>query len=202
MGSLPTPFPPARSIFSGGTVTIGGGMTDTSAVNGASRLTVGGGTLDVQGHEIGAVSPIDTLNFQSGTLKNVGQINNGAPLTKTTGGTTISAGTLQIGNRAASGSVVGNVTNNGTLAFNRSDNVSFTGVVSGGGALVKLAGNTLTLTANDTYTGGTTVSAATLEVKKMQASNAVTIAAGAALRVLPSAPAGVDPQSGDNAFVS
>ena len=38
-----------------------------------------------------------------------------------TGGTTISAGTLQIGNGGTSGSIVGNVTNNADLAFNRSD---------------------------------------------------------------------------------
>ena len=37
------------------------------------------------------------------------------------GGTTISAGTLQIGNGGTSGSITGNVTDNGTLAFDRSD---------------------------------------------------------------------------------
>ena len=38
-----------------------------------------------------------------------------------TGGTTISAGTLQIGNGGTTGSIVGNVVDNGALAFNRSD---------------------------------------------------------------------------------
>ena len=42
------------------------------------------------------------------------------------GGTTISAGTLQIGNGGTSGSITGNVANSGTLAFDRSDSVSFT----------------------------------------------------------------------------
>ena len=37
------------------------------------------------------------------------------------GGTTIDAGTLQLGNGGTTGSIVGNVTNNATLALNRSD---------------------------------------------------------------------------------
>src|SRR5271165_762569 len=42
-----------------------------------------------------------------------------------TGGTTISAGTLQIGNGGTTGSITGDVTDNGTLAFDRSDTVTF-----------------------------------------------------------------------------
>ena len=81
-----------------------------------------------------------------------------------TGGTTISAGTLQIGNGGTSGSVIGNITNNAALVFNRSDDSSFSGVVSGSGSLNKLASNTLTLTGNNTYPGLTTVSPGTLPV--------------------------------------
>jgi len=54
-----------------------------------------------------------------------------------TGGTTISAGTLQIGNGGTSGSVAGNITNNGALAFNRSDSVTYAGVISGTGSLTQ-----------------------------------------------------------------
>ncbi|MDX2186622.1 MAG: autotransporter-associated beta strand repeat-containing protein, partial [Opitutaceae bacterium] len=61
-----------------------------------------------------------------------------------TGGTVISAGTLAVGNGGTSGSIVGNVTNNGVLSFNRSDALSYAGVVSGSGALVKQGGGTLT----------------------------------------------------------
>ncbi|MFY3535611.1 autotransporter-associated beta strand repeat-containing protein, partial [Achromobacter denitrificans] len=38
-----------------------------------------------------------------------------------TGGTAISAGTLQLGDGGATGAITGNVANNGTLAFNRAD---------------------------------------------------------------------------------
>lgn len=81
-----------------------------------------------------------------------------------TGSTTISAGTLQLGNGGTSGSILGDVTNNGTLAFNRSDDVTFAGVISGSGALVQSGTGTLTLTGANTYTGGTTISAGTLQL--------------------------------------
>ncbi|WP_208948417.1 autotransporter domain-containing protein [Segnochrobactrum spirostomi] len=79
-----------------------------------------------------------------------------------TGGTTITAGTLQIGNGGTTGSIAGDVTDNGTLAFNRADDVTFAGVISGTGALVQAGSGTLTLTGANTYSGGTTVSAGTL----------------------------------------
>ncbi len=78
------------------------------------------------------------------------------------GGTTISAGTLQIGNGGTTGSIVGNVLDNGNLAFNHTDNVTFPGIVSGTGTLSQVGTGTLTLTAAETYTGGTTISAGTL----------------------------------------
>ena len=81
-----------------------------------------------------------------------------------TGGTTISAGTLQLGNGGTTGSIVGNVVDNGVLAFNRSDDLTFNGNISGTGALRQRGSGTTTLTGSNTYTGGTTISAGTLEV--------------------------------------
>ncbi|WP_246700911.1 autotransporter domain-containing protein [Rhodopseudomonas sp. BR0M22] len=81
-----------------------------------------------------------------------------------TGGTTISSGTLQLGNGGISGSITGDITNNATLAVNRSNGTSLGGVISGTGQLVKLGGGILALLGNNTYTGGTTISAGTLRV--------------------------------------
>ena len=84
-----------------------------------------------------------------------------------TGATTISAGTLQVGNGGTSGSLganTGTITNNGTLAFNRSDNLTVANAISGTGGLTKLGTGALTLTGASTYTGTTTVSAGTLAV--------------------------------------
>jgi autotransporter-associated beta strand protein len=73
-------------------------------------------------------------------------------------GTTISAGTLQVGNGGTVGDIIGNVTDNGTLAFDRSGaEKTFGGVISGSGSLIKLGSDILVLTANNTYSGGTTI---------------------------------------------
>ena len=81
-----------------------------------------------------------------------------------TGGTTINAGTLQLGNGGNSGSVLGDIIDNGVLAFNRNNNLTFGDIISGTGALSKIGTNTLTLTGDNTYTGSTTISAGTLQL--------------------------------------
>jgi len=83
-----------------------------------------------------------------------------------TGGTTITAGTLQIGNGGTTGSIIGNVANAGTLAFDRSDDVAFAGVVSGTGSLVQQGEGSLVLTGANSYTGGTTIADGTLQIGK------------------------------------
>jgi autotransporter-associated beta strand protein len=90
------------------------------------------------------------------------------------GFTTISAGTLQIGNGGTSGSITGNVIDNGTLAFDRSDAVTFSGVITGVGSLVQLGSGALVLTANHTYPGGTTISAGTLQLGNGGTSGSIT----------------------------
>jgi autotransporter-associated beta strand protein len=95
------------------------------------------------------------------------------------GGTTISGGTLQLGNGGATGSIIGNVTDNGTLAFNRGgDKKSFVGMISGSGNLVKLGSDTLVLTANNTYSGGTTIQAGTLVAGAPSPAQATSFALG------------------------
>jgi len=99
-----------------------------------------------------------------------------------TGGTTVSRGTLQIGDGGTSGSILGDVTNNATLAFNRSDATSFGGAISGGGNLIKRGAGNLSLTGVSSYTGATTVEAGTLSVNGSIASSSLTtVNAGAAL---------------------
>ena len=51
-----------------------------------------------------------------------------------TNGTTISAGTLQIGN-GATGSIVGDITDNAALIFNRTGTLSYGGAISGSGTV-------------------------------------------------------------------
>lgn len=74
-----------------------------------------------------------------------------------TGGTTIQAGSLRVGNGAKAGSLHGNVTNNGSLVFDRSDAAVFDGAVSGAGSVVQSGSGNLVWNATSTGTGGTTI---------------------------------------------
>ena len=87
-----------------------------------------------------------------------------------TGHTTISAGTLQIGNGGTTGrlAVTSAITNNAALVFNRSNGVvqgsGFAGTISGTGSLSNIGIGTLTLNEANTYAGPTTISAGAIKV--------------------------------------
>jgi autotransporter-associated beta strand protein len=86
-----------------------------------------------------------------------------------TGGTTICfCTTLQLGNGGTTGSILGDVTNGGTLAFNRSDSYTFNGIISDdftdAGQVRQIGTGKTILTATSTYTGNTFVDAGTLIV--------------------------------------
>lgn len=99
------------------------------------------------------------------------------------GATIIRAGTLQVGNGAASGTLgTGAVTNNAALVFNRSDSVNAPSVISGSGSLTQSGSGTLLLANNYSYTGATRVSAGTLVLTgSTTVSSAVTVDSGATL---------------------
>lgn len=78
------------------------------------------------------------------------------------GGTQISDGTLQLGEGGTTGSLVGDITNNATLALNRSDANTLAGAISGSGAVTQIGSGNTTLAAVNTYAGGTTITAGTL----------------------------------------
>lgn len=83
-------------------------------------------------------------------------------------GTTINAGTLQIGDGVGGGTTgtlgTGNVVNNAALTFNRSNALTVANVISGTGAVNQIGGGTTTLTGANTYSGITTISAGTLSI--------------------------------------
>ena len=72
--------------------------------------------------------------------------------------TTISAGTLQLGDGATSGgSVGGNIVNNSTLAFANPTAQTFSGAISGSGQLAVLGPGQLTLAQGDDSTGSVAI---------------------------------------------
>ena len=97
-----------------------------------------------------------------------------------TGGTTIDAGTLQIGDGATAGSIVGAVVNNAALIFARSDNHDFANDVSGSG-LVNVNG-VVTLSGAITAASGVTIlnGSSLTSTGVITALNAVTFADGGA----------------------
>ena len=80
------------------------------------------------------------------------------------GGTTITAGALQLGNGGSTGGVVGNILNNATLVVNRWNTLTLAGTISGSGALRQVGSGTTVLSGNNAYTGGTTITAGTLQL--------------------------------------
>ena len=80
------------------------------------------------------------------------------------GGTTISGGDLVLGNGGIAGSITGNVTDNATLAIDRSDTLTFAGNIFGIGSLLQLGAGTTIFATADNYSGGTTISAGTLQL--------------------------------------
>lgn len=77
------------------------------------------------------------------------------------GATTISAGTLQLGDGTSghNGSInsSSSIVNNATLAFNISGNMTHSRAISGTGNLTKTGNGTVTMAANNTYEGTTTI---------------------------------------------
>jgi autotransporter-associated beta strand protein len=141
--------------FGTGVVTMNGANRSITVTNAAATLTVGGIAQDAS-----------TRNF---TKLGAGTVVLGGNSTYT-GTTTISAGTLQIGNGGTSGSLgTGSVAVNGTttsLVFDRSDNITIGNVISGTGSLTQNGLGTLTLNNSsvDSYTGDTIVNAGTLKL--------------------------------------
>jgi outer membrane autotransporter protein len=150
-GSLAMSEFTAIGLTSDGMV-IGNAIT----VSGDPTINVATGlTATIAGTISDGSQPGDIVKTGGGTLIFTGDNTYSA-------GTTISGGTLQLGDGGTSGSIIGDVVNNATLAFERSDAVTFAGILSGTGTVVQAGTGSTTLTATNTYAGGTVISGGTL----------------------------------------
>lgn len=186
------------NTYSGGTAIDNGTLSvasDASLGATSGALSFNGGTLNISGHAFTGTARAITLGSNGGALDiadagntfTLGQSLSGSGAlgkagagtlvlignSSYGGGTSISAGTLQLGNGGTTGSVTGNIANNGMLVFDRSDAVSFDGVISGSGSLTKQGNGSLTLTGANSYTGVTSINAGTLQIGNGGSSGAV-----------------------------
>jgi outer membrane autotransporter protein len=176
------------TVAGGGVVNVGGGTGTVVVADQAGSIgtlnigaapgntAVAPGTLNAAAVQFGAGTGALNFNHTSSgyvfapTITGSGAVNVFAGTTiftgnnTYTGGTTINGGMLQLGNGGTSGNISGNVANNGVFAINRSDAFTLANVISGSGVLQQLGPGTTILTAANTYTGGTTVSAGTLQL--------------------------------------
>ena len=100
-------------------------------------------------------------------------------------GTTINAGTIQVGNGGTTGSIgTGPVTDNGALVLNRADSVTLSNAITGTGSFVKSGPASLTLTAPNSYFGDTFVNGGKLLFQSTKSGTGnITITNGTALGV-------------------
>ncbi len=81
-----------------------------------------------------------------------------------TGATTVtSGGTLQLGSGATTGTMMGSISNTGTVVFDYASLQPFSAVITGGGAVQVISGG-ISLSSVQTYTGLTTITAGTLQL--------------------------------------
>ncbi len=157
-------FGTAELILDGGVVRASDSNSNFFSVYGSQQvvLDTNGGYFDTNNHDIG-IAPVLTgagaLTKQgAGTLTLTGANNYG-------GGTVIEAGTLRLGDGGTTGSILGNVANDGILAFDRSDLVTFTGSISGTGGVHQIgSGHTILTQNNATLLGASRVTDGILSV--------------------------------------
>ncbi len=201
---------------SGSLAKLGAGALILSNSNTYSGpTTIGGGTLQISGGGVlgggnytAAIADSGSLVFGASSSQTLGgPISGNGSLTMLpgagllvlsatnsfTGPTTIGGGTLQLGTGGAGqdGSLAtSGMTNNGSLVFDAAGSQVAGYVISGSGSLKKVGNGNLVLSASNTYSGATSVSAGTLTINAspgnsgaISGTGAVTVAAGATLQV-------------------
>jgi autotransporter-associated beta strand protein len=209
VNSNPDAVSPSSTIdVAFGTLRNGGGLNfytstaGTTTVNAGATLSINDLSMTVKNLKgAGAVSlgtkaatqlTLGSANF-TGVISGAGglKVNTAGTVdligTNTyTGGTTMSAGTLELGNGGTTGSVTGSIGDNGALVFYRSNAITYSGVISGTGNVSNSGTGLLTLSGNNSYSGGTFINAGVVIATNANAlgssSSHVTLAVGTELR--------------------
>jgi autotransporter-associated beta strand protein len=169
------------TILNAGTLQVGSatalGAGDLS-VTASSTLQAGAASVALPNNltiASGVTATIDTLGNVLKLSGVIGESAASATITKIglgtliltgantyTGATTISNGTLQLGDGVTSGSVAGNIVNNSSLASNLAADATIGNLISGTGGFIKNGTINLTLTNANTFSGTTVLNAGVL----------------------------------------
>ncbi len=169
--ALAGPAASATDALASSSRVVANATFDISAISGAGshiQSLAGTGTVTLGAKDLIITNANDTfagaINGTGGlTITNGTQALSGA--NTYSGATTVTGGTLQIGNGGTSGSIIGNVTNNGTFAFNRSNQLDFAATITGNGVIRQIGSGLTNLSGdNSAFTGTTSVEAGTLAV--------------------------------------
>ena len=158
------------NTYSGGT-TVSGGTLQVG--NGGSGEYLASPSVSLSNSAALVFNHADALTYSGVISGNGGLTQTGTGILTLlgsntySGGTAISAGTLQVGN-GGSGEFLASpgvsLGNSAALVFNHADTLTYTGVISGNGGLTQTGPGLLTLLGSNTYSGGTAISAGTLQV--------------------------------------
>ena len=183
----------ADAVGTSGTISFDGGTLQYSASNTndySSRFGTSPGQayeIDTNGQNVTFASP---LTSTSGTLTKIGSGTLALSGNNSyTGGTTINEGLLQVGAAGTTGSISGDVVNNATIAFNRSDALTYSGVISGTGTIQNAGTGTTTLTGQTSYavplvaTAGRLIVGSTASFNGLSITGPLAAASGATLEL-------------------
>jgi autotransporter-associated beta strand protein len=170
-----------------GSVSLGGGddfFNDYTGSTLTGQLDGGDGhdTLNLLGTgkgTFGEVINFEALDVEGGTWK----FSDDEAFSS---GVTIDLGTtLRIGTGGSTGTLSGAIDDEGTLVFDRSGNLTISDAITGGGGVVQNGPGTTLLSAQNSYSGGTTLKDGTLDVGALNGAGtgAITFKAGTTLRI-------------------
>ena len=177
----------AASGGAGGTLNIGaasGSAAQAAGALGASTLSFGAGNGTLVFNHTDSDYRFTTAMRGAGAIK----LENGRTVftgesSGFGGSTAISAGaTLQLGDGGTQGSLGGPIADDGTLVFDRSDDIAMTGALAGTGKLIKQGDGTLLLGGDASgFTGSTTLATGGLRVDGSLAHSTVAAQGGTVL---------------------
>ncbi len=150
-----------------GTVTL----TGANSYSGGTEVAAGrlvGDTHSLQGaitNNAAVTFDQSTNGTYAGNMTGSGSLLKDGTGTVTLSGTNSYSGGTEVANGGIIGttaSVQGDIVNDGTVTFNQATNGTYAGEMSGSGQLIKNGGGNVTVTASNSYTGGTIIDGGTL----------------------------------------